>query len=161
MNFSGCRILPWVLANNERHMFIKIYNLILLFVDSVTCLEQSKGEFAHKNELSGVEIASANWLQINFSMLYSLKISTRPTHNACFSLVTAYFNALLVPMQCFFFIGNGLHSRNACSPLLQVFLDLVIVLLILSTAKCQQHPPGSSQVKVIFYKGNSEEEIRN
>ena len=72
----------------------------------------------------------------------------------------------LSPMQCLFFISYGLHPhisclfighssppRNSCYPLVTVYTCLpVIPLLILSTAGCicNQHPPGSSQVKMIF-----------
>ena len=51
----------------------------------------------------------------------------------------------LVHTQCLFFIGHDSHPRIPCFP--------VIILLMLSTAGCicQQHPPGSSQVKVMYY----------
>ena len=96
----------------------------------------------------------------------------RPTRNSCVSLVTTYTYPLLVfhwswltSTQSLFFIGHGLypriacffivlglHPRNAYSPLVRACLP-VIILLILSTARCicQQHPLDSSQVKVIYY----------
>ena len=118
-----------------------------------------------------------NWLRLKFPTLYSLKTPTWPIHNACFILVMVYTHAMLAfhwswftPTQCLLFIGNALHPRNACFSLniiytyaglvihcLQLtpthFLSLVIILLILSMARCigQKHPPGSSLVKVIYY----------
>ena len=71
---------------------------------------------------------------------------------ACFSLVTSYTCTLLVfhwsrlgLKQYLFSIGHILHPYIACFP--------VIALSILSMAECigQQHPPGSSQDKVIYY----------
>ena len=69
-----------------------------------------------------------------------------------------------------FSIGYGLHPRNACFSLAMVYTQAilvlrwsqltstysfftVIILLILSSAGCiyQQHPPGSSQVKLMYY----------
>ena len=49
------------------------------------------------------------------------------------------------PHAILVFIGHGLHQCIACFP--------VISLLILSPVgcTCQQHPPGLSQVKVIYY----------
>ena len=63
----------------------------------------------------------------------------QPTCNACFALVIAYTRALLV-FQWSWLIPT-------------IFLFSVIILLILSMARCicQQHPSGSLQVKGIDY----------
>ena len=83
-------------------------------------------------------------------------------------------HAILVFHWSWLFIGHGLHPCNACSPLVVAFhwpwftpmqclfsidhslhlcMFLVIIFLILSTARCicQQHLLGSLQVKVIYY----------
>ena len=70
----------------------------------------------------------------------------------CFSLVTSYIHTVLV----FHGFGHGSHAVlvfhwSRLTPTHSLFP--VIILLILSTAGCicQQHPPGSTQVKVIYY----------
>ena len=106
----------------------------------------------HTKKPPGVGTAGGDWLQPKFLTLYSLKTFTRPTSNACFSLVTAFTNALLVfhwpwltLTQCLFCIGHILSPRVVCFP--------VITFLFLSTAwcVCQLHPPGLSPVKIIYY----------
>ena len=113
-------------------------------------------------EMSGVETASENCLQLKFSTLYGLKTPTWPTRNACFPLVTAYIHAnvfshspCFIATRCLLFLGHALHLRNACFLLVTSTPSLfpVVVLLIFSTALCicQQHLLGSLQVKVIYY----------
>ena len=72
-------------------------------------------------------------------------------------------------MRCLLFIGHALPSHDACFSLAMVYTHVMLVvhwsqltpthslfpvinLLVLSTARCicEQHPPGSSQVKVIY-----------
>ena len=99
-------------------------------------------------------------------------------HNACFSLPKPYIHAMLVfywpwftPTQCLLFIFHAFYPCNACFSLAMVYthamlalhwsqftpmhsLFRVIILLFLSMARhmCQQHPPGSLQVNVIYYR---------
>ena len=69
----------------------------------------------------------------------------------------AFHWSWLTPMQCLLFIGHRLYLCNALFPLVTAYTHtllffLVVTLLILSTAgcTCQQHLPGSLQVKVIL-----------
>ena len=112
-------------------------NIILCFYLSTVTLVWSRRinrererewEFAHMEEPPGIGTASENWLQQKFSRLYSLKTPTRPTHNACFSLAMVYTHVILAfhwprltSTLGLFFIGCGLHPRNACSLLVTAY----------------------------------------
>ena len=93
-----------------------------------------------------------------------------PDVNPCDPLLAVNTCELLTPTRCCLLIGRGLHPRKACFSLDMVYIHAmlvlhwsllslmhslfpVIILLILSTARCicQQHSPGSLQVTVIYY----------
>ena len=93
--------------------------------------------------------------------LFSIIRGLHP-RNVCLSMAMIYTHAMLlfhcsrlISTQCSLFIGYGLHAHNDYFPLfipyIHAFLISGIILLILSTGGCicQQHPPGSSQVKLI------------
>ena len=130
--YPGCIFHSYILAVHShcqawsgqatRNTCISKYNLVTLFLDGETCVEQgsSRREFAYTKELSVVVTASGNWLQ---PKLYCLKTPTQPTQYLFF-----FYWPWLIPMQWWFSIIHGLHprifmprgscSRIACFPVL-------------------------------------------
>ena len=150
-----CSIPPLELDNNE-NSYMQKCNFIFLFFDSDPCKEQenNRREFAFMKESLGVGTASRNWLQPKFLNLYCLKTPTGVVRGVRRIFWSWWFNSQyamhvfhwtwLILTQYLFSIGHGLQLRIAC---------FLVFTLILSSAGsiCQQHPSGSSKVKVMYY----------
>ena len=168
----------WVLTRT-RNTYIYI-NIVLFFYSTMLTLVWSsrvirERESACTKGLSGVGFASAensqhyivlqlprNYMQC----LFPIDHSPHPC-NACLSLVTAHTHMMLAFLwpqptstRCLPFSGHSPHPRDAClslaTPYIHAMLVSGIILMILPMARCicQQHPPGSLQVKVIYYTRN-------
>ena len=103
-----------VLTNDEEHVYIQKYNIFILRRWRL-CGEQSERESERERERECTLRScrkSGEQTGVDFSQNFRPYVVLKPPRNPHAMLDFGW--SWLTPTHCLFFIGHGLHPRNAC-----------------------------------------------